>query len=142
MMSPWTSNLLGRAPANRVEGVFDALYGFMGQAFFSSGHARGPEGWEARSSSVGRGPGCAQVADSGIGRITLEDIPQTFESMGELAHLQRLPLPNTAFSACVPCLAMAPSAALDVAVTGTLSCEPHTAALQGPGCCSLKVCLL
>ena len=142
MMSPWTSTLSGRAPANRVEGVFDALYGFMRQSFFIPGFARGPEGREVRSSSVGRGSGCAQVADSGIGRITLEDIPQTFESMGELAHLQRLLLPNTAFSACVPCLAMAPNAALDFAVTGIPSCEPHTAALHGPGGCNMKICLL
>ena len=114
----------------------------MGQSFFIPGFARGPEGCEARSSSVGRGSGCAQVAVSGIDRITSEDIPQTFESMGELAHLQGLPLPNTAFSACVPCLAMASNAALDFAVTVIPSCEPHTAAFQGPGCCNLKVCYL
>ena len=142
MMPPWASSLWEIDPATHTESVYDAFHGYMGQSPFIPGLARGPGSWEARSSSVGRGSGCAQAADSDIGHITSGAIPETFESMGELAHLRRPPLPDAALSACVLCLAMTSNAAHDLAVTGMPPYEPHVALLPGPDCVDSTVCPL
>ena len=142
MMSPWTSNFWGIDPTTHAESVYDTLHGYMGQSPFIPGLARGPGSWEARSRSVGRGSGCAQAADSGTSHIMSGAIPETSESMGELVHLRRLPLLDTALSACVPCLAMPSNAAHDLPVTGLPLYEPQVALLPGPGCVDISVCLL
>ena len=142
MMSPWTSNFWAIDPTTHAESVYDTLHGYMGQSPFIPGLTRGPGSWEGRSSSVGRGSGCAQAANSGTGHITSEAIKETLQSMGKHAHLRTPPLPDAALAACVPCLAMASNAAHDLAVTGMTSYRPHAALLPGRGCVDFTVCLL
>ena len=86
MMPPWASDFWGIYPTVHAESIYDTLHGYMGHSPFIPGLARSPGSWEGRSSSVGRGSGCAQAADSGTGHITSGAISETLESMGELAR--------------------------------------------------------
>ena len=140
-MSLWTSNFLGQAFTNHVKDVYNALHGLMGRSNVTSCFTRGLGSREARSSSVDKGAGCAEAADSDMGHIMFTAVSDTFESTGEPVRLRRRPHPDAAWSACVPCLAVASANARDLVVTSMSSHEPQTAnlarsgSLAGPSLC-------